>query len=372
MNVKNLAFGFIIGLLLGAGLLFFFLHQNPRNQPSFDGFTSATPVALDQQVPADCELLVSGQVFKNWALKASDFEALAKTRLRHIENSPDGKITGAYIYQGIPLLHILEGVAPSNRPEDPFDRPLDMVVTVENEKGENAWFSYGELTMCTDDAPTMLAFDRQEMLPSKDPEKYTRNAWHGPHSGLRLVAARDWDSSRFIDQATQMQLLRPVWPTPEGTPTMKSPGKGSPVPQQIILADGPDIVWQGRPDTLELPAQQLENWRRFGHGRGLKSESPETTAGIPLAALIKTVFPQMTRDDALLFVAIDGYRVLFSGREIFEHPQGQKMLIQENEQEGQGWCLAAAGDQYVDRCTWGISHIVRISGKTLKSLVTVN
>jgi hypothetical protein len=245
-----------------------------------------------------------------------------------------------------------------------------MVVTVENQKGESTWFSYGELTMCTDETPTLLAFDRQEMLPSKDPEKYKRNSWHGPHSGLRLVAARDWDNSRHIDQADQIQLLRPAWPTPDGTPTMKVPGKGSPIPHQVILADETTVVWQGRPDTLGLPQSQIENWRRFGHGRGLKSDSPETTSGIPLPDLVKKVFPQMTREDALLFIAIDGYRVLFSGREILEHPQGQRMLIRENAQEGQGWFLAATGDLYVDRCTWGISHIVRISGETLKTLVT--
>jgi hypothetical protein len=126
------------------------------------------------------------------------------------------------------------------------------------------------------------------------------------------------------------------------------------------MADGSKIVWQGKPDTLGLDLQQIENWRRIGHGRGLKSKHPEQAKGFLFSDLLKKTFPQIKRDDAVLVIAIDGYRSLFSGREILEHTQGQRLLIRHAATEGQGWSVLAAGDFFVDRCVWGVSHVVYI------------
>jgi len=370
MNLKTKIIPFLSGLIIGVGGLYLAYHTNNSFKDHFDGFSSATPVALHQRVPKNCHLLVSGQIDKTWAMKASDFEELAQTRLRCIENEKSGTISGAYTYQGVPLLSILEGVRPSNRTDDPFDRPLDMVVIVKNQQGFSSWFSYGELTMCTDSDPVLLAFHREELRSSRDPEKYTLNNWHGPHDGLRLVASRDWDNSRHIDNASELQLLRPNWPSPEGTPTMKIPGKDAPIPTQVVMANGSEIIWQGRPDSLDLPLHEISDWRRFGHGRGLKSKSPEVAQGFRFSELSKKIYPDMNREDAILVVAIDGYRTLFSGREILEHPQGQGLLIQESTSEGQGWCLLSSGDFFVDRCVRSVSHIIRISSEEISKILT--
>ena len=369
MNFKKKKYVFLSGALAGAVITFVFFKLNGHKAIVFDGFSSATPVAVQHKVPADCRLTVSGQVSRDWEMEAGDFAALAQTRFRCVENDSSGTINGAYIYQGVPLIHILEGVAPVNRPEDPFDRPLDMLVLVNNGKGETSRFSYGELTMCDDTTPVTLAYHRLELLPSKEPEKYTKNSWHGPHNGLRLVAPRDWDNSRFVDSATEILLHRPDWPTPEGTPTMKNPGKEAPLPEQLTLAVGTGIVWQGRPDSLGLPTRSVQNWRRVGHGRGIKSESPEYAEGIGFIDLLKHFFPQADREDVFLIVAIDGYRSLFSGRELLEHPQGKKILIQDRTPREQGWIIQVCGDFYVDRCVWGVSHIVRIPADEVDEMI---
>ncbi len=369
MNIKKKGVTLLSGIVIGAGGLILLSKINHNGHPLIDGFSSATPVAVHQKVPADCRLLVSGQVVQNWDMRAKDFEALARTRLRCIESDVTGRIDGAYIYQGIPVLHILEGVAPTIKPEDIFDRPLDMVVSARNDQGRSSWFSYGELTMCDDSDPVLLAFSRQELLPSKNPEKYTKNTWHGPHSGLRLIAARDWDNSRYLDAVNEIRLRRPDWPTPPGTPTMKVPGKGTAIPDQVIVANADQVVWQGRPDSLDLTVQKVDNWRRIGHGQGLKSKTPEQLAGYLFSDFMKKLCPDMNRDDAVLVVAIDGYRSLFSGREILEHVQGRKLLIQEASADKQGWTVQAGGDFFVDRCVWGLSHIIRIPAAEIGKLV---
>ena len=369
MHLNKRKYVFLAGALVGAVAIYALFRIKGHRVVVFDGFTSATPVAVQQKVPADCRLMVSGQVTREWSMKASDFAALAQTRFRCVENDSTNRITGAYIYLGVPVIHILEGVAPVNRPEDPFDRPLDMLVLVQNGKGEKSWFSYGELTMCDDANPVTLAYHRLELLPSKDPEKYTKNSWHGPHQGLRLVVPRDGDTSRYIDTAERLTLLRPRWHTPDGTPTMTVPGKGAPMPDQLILAEGAKIIWQGAPNSLDLPSRTVPNWRRVGHGRGIKSKTPEIAVGIGFVDLIKQLFPQMTREDAIMVVAIDGYRSLFSGREILEHTQGAEILVQDKTQQKHGWTIQVCGDFFVDRCIWGVSHIIRIPADEIERLI---
>lgn len=369
MRFRVKAMTFLSGAFSGAAIFFLLTQTGAVTAEKPDGFSSATPVAVNKAVPQEINLLITGQVKRNWAMKSPDFAALAQTRLRCIENTPDGTITGAYIYQGVPLLHILEGVMPQNRPDDPFDRPLDMVVAAENPQGGNSWFSYGELTMCSDDRPVIAAFHREELLPSKDPEEYRRNSWHGPHRGLRLVSSRDRDNSRHIDGLSEMALLRPKWPTPQGTPTMKIPGKDAPLPNELTFADGANTLWTGRPDSLDLPWVQIEDWRRIGHGRGLKSQKPEQLSGYRFSDFLQKMFSQVSREDAFLVVAIDGYRVLFSGREVFEHDEGRGLLLQDAAAEGQGWSIQASGDFFVDRCVWGLSHIIRIDGEEVRRLL---
>lgn len=68
-------------------------------------------------------------------------------------------------------------------------------------------------------------------------------------------------------------------------------------------------------------------------------------------------------DDFFLFVACDGYRALFSGREIFTTPDGEAMLIVDRlngDTPTEGMMLAPTADYFSDRAMWGLAHVVRI------------
>lgn len=341
-----------IGLLIGAG-------------QAVDAVSSATPPILRAPVPEGISLKVYGRVEQERIFSSRDLGAMAATRLRNVEVSSDGTIDGAYIYQGIPLLHLLEIILTANQPGDPFDRPMDMLVVLENNLGESRRFSYGELTMAGDDQPTMLAFHREQLLPTKNPEEYKKNRWQGPHQGLRLVVPRDYHTGRYLDEVKTVKLVRPDWPCPPDTPTMEKPGKDAPIPNQVVIASGSRIIWRGRPSELGLVEKSVSDWRRIGHGQGLKSVRPETVSGLQLETLLRRFVPDFKTTDLLLLVAVDGYRSLFSGWEIIEHAAGAGLLLEDRIETGKGWSLAASGDFFVDRCVWGLSHIVHIDGSEL-------
>ena len=91
--------------------------------------TGATPLALQESVPSGFSLKISGMVKKEYDLSSYTLNKFATARIRTREVSPVGEFEGAYVYTGIPLYNILEGVTPKKPKTAAFDRPLDMVVT---------------------------------------------------------------------------------------------------------------------------------------------------------------------------------------------------------------------------------------------------
>ncbi len=135
--------------------------------------------------PSGFSLTVDGMVKREYVFSAAALSAFPSTWLRTLEVSPDGKFQGTYAYTGIPLIALLEGIAPEKPKNAAFDRPLDMLVTFTSADGKKAVFSYGELTMTTDANPVILAYHRQEVLPSdeKTRKAYTHNLHKDPSYG---------------------------------------------------------------------------------------------------------------------------------------------------------------------------------------------
>jgi hypothetical protein len=107
---------------------------------------------------------------------------------------------------------------------------------------------------------------------------------------------------------------------------------------------------------------RISDWVRTGHGRGLKGDRPAYASGYHLPSFLKQNFPDCGPDDFFVFTACDGYRSTFSGREIFNTQAGNAFLLL-NSLNGEppkgGQTIGAASDFFVDRCVWGLSHVVR-------------
>jgi hypothetical protein len=325
--------------------------------------TGATPLALAETVPAAVDLIVDGRVKQEYRFTGAALRALATTRLRTREVDPEGAFLGAYAYAGIPVYNILEGVAPAYPAGTPFDRPLDLVVRFTARDGRQAFFSYGELTMTDDRLPVTLAYHRTPVLPTKDPQEYTLNRFTEPLAGLRLIAPQEPDTARYLDDVVRITLLLPRFPE-EILPPVR---KGTDCVAEALTCVAAGDVLPARFE--EVPQQAKAGWVRVGHGRGFKGIEPEVT-GYDLRSFLRSNFPGLTVSDYFLFVGCDGYRALFSAREIFVTAAGEAMLIlpgHVREPDAVGFTLAPVADFFVDRDVWGLSHVVHVTPEAVES-----
>ncbi len=315
--------------------------------------TGATPLATVRTVPRGFGLEVTGRVKQTYRFSSSSLRAFATTRIRTRELSSRGDFLGAYIYVGIPVFNILEGVAPSFPEDSSRNFPTDFLVTFVSDSGQKAVFSYGEILMADDDSPVTLAFHREELLPTKDPESYALNVRKGPLAGLRLIAPRDADTARYLDNVASVVLSVPEVDEKRLPPRRRG---YECTPETITVMDGV----QAYPASFQgVSRSPRTTWVRVGHGQGFKGIS--TVEGYELRSFIEKNVQGFSSNDLFLFVSCDGYRCLFSGREIFTTSSGNAMVLIDTV-DGSfrtgDTMLACTNDYFIDRSIWGISHLI--------------
>ena len=320
--------------------------------------TGATPLALQESVPSGRSLTITGLVKKEYNLSSYTLNKFATTRIRTREVSPGGEYEGAYVYTGIPLYNILEGVTPKKPKTAAFDSPLDVVVIFHSASGKTARFSYCELIMTDDRHPFTLAFHRRQVLPHKNPEKYALNKYKDNIQGLRLICPRDPDTSRYLDDVTKITFT--VFKTPDDKlPVMKKGTKC--VSEGITIINGDKTSPASFGDVARI---KKSDWVRIGHGQGFKGISK--ARGYSLRSFLKKNFKDYGPDKFFLFIACDGYRALFSGREIFLSDDGASYMIIDSI-DGKNatgkYMLAPVDDYFVDRDVWGLTHVVMLDAK---------
>ena len=330
-----------------------------KNKLEIMAVTGATPQATDVDVPGGFALTVDGLVKRVYFFSTDALNAFPSTWLRTQEVSPSGEFLGTYAYTGIPLYNIMDGVAPEKPKTAAFDRPLDMLVTFTSSDGKKAVFSYGELSMVNDSNPVILAFDRQQVLPSKEKARktYAHNRFKDNLKGLRLVCPADPDTARYLDNVVKITYSdQAVAAT--GLPVMKQGLK--------CASKGITGHWKGKAapvSTAGVPRVKYNNWVRTGHGMGYKGIY--VAEGPALRELLKKNFPGCGAKNFYLFVACDGYRVLLSGREIFLHEAGRSMILVDRlngTPPKEGPMLGTLKDYFADRDTWGLTDIVVLDG----------
>jgi hypothetical protein len=343
-------------LLLAASV--FFTANCGGNYGEIMAITGATPLAIKESAPGGLTLNVSGMVKREYRFTSKSLNAFAPTRIRTMEVSSGGEFEGAYAYIGVPVFNILEGIEPVKPKDAAFDRPLDMIVTFTSRTGKKAVFSYGELTMTDDRHPVTLAFSRKQVLPSKNPESYTKNIHKENIVGLRLICPREPDTARYLDDVASITLG--VLDAPDALlPVMK---KGSTCDAGELVAVKGETARKA--DFAGVAPARVDRWVRIGHGQGYKGIA--SASGYDLRSFLEKQFPGAGPDDFYLFIGCDGYRVLFSRRELFLTRDGVSCMIATvmNGKKARGnYTLASADDYFVDRNIWGLSHIVHLRGQ---------
>jgi hypothetical protein len=343
--------------LIVIGLVFVYYRQTHKDYYDYLTMSGATPLAVARRVPSNTRLTIDGLVKKEYRFTGDALNALATTRIRTREISPAGDFMGAYIHVGIPVFNILEGIAPQKNKDARFDHPLDILVTFHSASGEKARFSFNELIMTGDCQPVTLAFSRQPVMPTNEKvrDTYTGNPFMDELTGLRLICPKEKNTSRYLDNVVRISY-DPI-PVDENTlpPRRK---KFACYSASIACMDG-SHRWPGELATIDRANHS--DWIRIGHGHGY--DEIARAEGAHLRGFLTANFDGAGPDDFFLFVACDGYRALFSAREIFTTPDGEAMLIVDRlngKAPAEGLMLAPTADYFSDRAMWGLAHVVHI------------
>ncbi len=337
--------------------VFIFYRQTHKDYYEYLTMSGATPLAVAEKVPSDFSLEINGLVKKDYRFSGDALNALATTRIRTREISPEGEFLGAYIHVGIPVFNILEGIAPMKPDHFTFDQPLDILVTFHSDSGKTSGFSFNELIMTDDRLPITLAFSRKQLLPTTEKvrETYSHNVYKENITGLRLICPKEPDTTRHLDNVIRISYS--VIPLDE---------KLLPIRKKKFKCKSRAITCFDREKTFPailkgIAESENANWIRIGHGHGY--DDIADAKGYDLRSFLRTNFPSLTSDDLFLFVACDGYRALFSGREIFLTDDGAGMMIIDslNDQPpSEGYMLAPTKDYFSDRAMWGLACVVWI------------
>ena len=352
----------ILILLVVIGSVFLYYRQTHKDYYDYLTMSGATPLAVARRVPSTIRLTIDGLVKKKYHFSGDALNALATTRIRTREISPAGDFMGAYIHVGIPVFNILEGIAPQKPKDASFDQPLDILVTFHSHSGKKACFSFNELIMTGDCQPVILAFSRQPVMPTNEKvrDTYAGNRFIDELTGLRLICPKEPDTSRYLDNVVRISY-DPIPVDERALPPRRK--KVVCHSASLTCMDG-SRQWPGELASIQRAANN--GWLRIGHGHGY--DEIASAEGIDLRGFITKNFDGAGPDDFFLFVACDGYRALFSGREIFATPDGRAMMIVDRlngKALAEGLMLAPTADYFSDRAMWGLAQVVRIPEKRI-------
>ena len=344
-----------IAVIVIIALLFY--RQTHKDYYDYLTMSGATPLAVAHRVPSGVRLTIDGMVKKSYHFTGDALNALATTRIRTREFSPGGEYLGAYIHVGIPVFNILEGIAPQKPDGADFKQPLDILVVFHGSDGQTARFSFNELIMTGDCQPVTLAFSREPLMPTNEAVRsaYAGNRFMDDVHGLRLICPREPDTSRYLDDVVRISYATLAVDDDPLPPRRK---KSTCQSTSVSCMDG-GRQWPGQLAGVARAA--APRWIRIGHGHGF--DETVRAEGIDLRDFLRINFPGSDADDFFLFAACDGYRALFSGREIFATADGRDMMIADRldgKMPDAGLMLAPTADYFSDRAMWGLAYVVRI------------
>jgi len=280
-----------------------------------------------------------------------DFSALEKhsviVKEAVLDAAGRNKFIGAYRYDGYSLFDILNNSALKKKNKVEFPPIIDMYVEIENEKGERAVFSWGEIYYPNNLHKIILATDVSRIVPSK-----TNDLWRLPEEP-RLVAANDLVTERNISSPVKITVKSyPMsFRVEKGMSPMFSPGI------KVFDKSGQLAEFKDFPAGLNTTTF---NTVFYGRGKGIHSTTP--FSGVMLKDILLKYYPlsrASLRTGMLCITAQDGYRAAVSYSELFNRNDQQEFLLVKTAPNEDGGLFRAfpAPDFFSDRAVRGLSEI---------------
>ena len=254
---------------------------------------------------------------------------------------------GAYRYDGYSLFDILNERILRKANAEEFNPIIDLYVEVENEAGEKACLSWGEIYYPNHLHEILIATRVMRIVPSK-----TKDLWTLPERS-KLVVGTDLITERNISSPVRIS----VYSYPRSFETVKGLKPLYSPDLKIYVDDVTVATLDENPSDLKVMDYQTIF---YGRGRGIHSTQP--FSGVMLKEILGRHVP-FTRESLMngifLVVAKDGYRSVFTFSEVMNrNDQSEVLLICHPEVTDNGiFRLFPAGDFFSDRAVKGITDI---------------
>lgn len=264
-----------------------------------------------------------------------------------LENGKDHFI-GAFKYEGYSLYDILNLSVLKKKNEAEFPPIIDLYVEVENEKGELARISWGEIYYPIHQHEILIASKVTRIVPTK-----TKELWTLPVES-KLVVAHDLLTHRNISMPTKITIKSYA-----GSFTIRKGMKPMYAPAFTIKGSGnADVSIDVLPsDMLHMTYPAVF----YGRGTGIHGTTP--FEGVLLKELLSKYFPVDTESltkGYFVMTGKDGYHAVFTYSEIMNRNDQAEVLIVKGEDNEDGglYKLYPAADFFSDRSIKSLESIV--------------
>lgn len=261
------------------------------------------------------------------------------------------KFIGSYYYSGYSLFDILNSKKVKKANGSDFKPAVDLYIIVENDKGEKAVFSWGEIYYGKDNFQFILSKSVNAINPSK-----LKMKWPLP-SDPRIVCARDVYNSRFISNPVKI--------------TVKSfPGVFTAIQSKEIFSPEIKVTCGAQSAVIKDIKVNTEKrvYKNIGYGHGMGWKGVKDVDGY-LAKDVLKEYIQFGNDEigssVVCVSAKDGYRAVYSLSEIINRSDNEDFLLSERKdsKEDGRYTFYAAPDFFVDRNVRAVDRIQIVNVK---------
>jgi hypothetical protein len=243
---------------------------------------------------------------------------------------------GAFFVTGYSLYDILKSKKFKKAPENTFGSPVDLYFSIENDKGEKAAFSWGEIYY-RNSFDILITKTIQPINPARAKVSYVL-----PETP-RLICGGDLLNVRFISNPTKITVRSYHGSMPKEKP------------KDIF---SPELTVVTKTGTFKIgdigSSIEKRTYSDVGYGHGMGFKGDESVTGYVLKEVLAANFkptPEMLREWIAVGSAKDGYRVVLSLSEIMNRSDNQDfLLLDKKDSPGSGrYLLYPAGDFFADR-----------------------
>jgi len=252
---------------------------------------------------------------------------------------------GAFLFSGYSLYDILKTAKVKKANEKEFGPPIDLYVVIQNDVGQKALVSWGEVFYAKNRFQILISRSVEAINPTK-----LKTRWALP-SNPQLICGDDLDDVRFIPNPNKI-IMRSF------SGSIRSSKSEDIYSPEITVVNGSDSV---RVSQFG-PAVRQRSYKSvgYGHGRGFKGVH-EMGGFVLKDVLSDEVKPNLQdlRASILVVSAKDGYRTVFSVSEIFNRNDNQDcVLVDEKDSRTDGrYLLFVPSDFFADRNVKAVERI---------------